>query len=226
MATSFELNAESRNDMGKGAIRRLRRAGKVPGIIYGGDSAPQNLTVGHNELLRRLEDEAFYSHILTINIDGKAEQAVLRDLQRHPSKPIVMHLDLQRVKAGQSLRMHVPLHFLGEQECNGVKNQGGIVSHNRVEVEVECLPKDLPEFIAVDASQLNIGDSIHLSQLTLPAGVTLVELLNFDNLSEEERHEIDQPVLAIHHPRVEKVVDEGAQGDAAATPAAPEGKTP
>jgi large subunit ribosomal protein L25 len=125
--------------------------------------------------------------------------------------------------------MHVPLHFLGEQESNGVKNQGGVVSHNRVEVEVECLPKDLPEFIAVDASKLSVGDSIHLSQLTLPAGVKLVELLNFDNLSEEERHEIDQPVFAIHHPRVEKTVDEESEAGAAATPAtpaAPEGKTP
>lgn len=225
MATSFELNAESRNDMGKGASRRLRRAGKVPGIIYGGDTAPQNLSVGHNELLRRLEDEAFYSHILTINIDGKAEQAVLRDLQRHPAKPVVLHLDLQRVKAGETLRMHVPLHFLGEQECPGVKTHGGIVSHNRVEVEVECLPKDLPEFISVDASQLNIGESIHLSQLTLPAGVTLVELLNFDHMSEEERHEIDQPVFAIHHPRVEKAADEEPAAEAAATTPAPEGKT-
>lgn len=218
MATSFELNAESRNDMGKGASRRLRRTGKVPAIIYGGDSAPQNLSIGHNELLRRLEDEAFYSHILTINIDGKAEQAVLRDLQRHPAKPVVLHLDLQRVKAGQALRMHVPLHFLGEQECPGVKTQGGIVNHNRVEVEVECLPKDLPEYIEVDASALNIGESVHLSQLTMPKGVVLVEFFNYEHLDEEERHEIDQPVIMIAHPRVEKVVEEeeAAEGAEAA----------
>lgn len=214
MATSFELNAESRNDMGKGASRRLRRTGKVPAIIYGGDTAPQNLSIGHNELLRRLEDEAFYSHILTINIDGKSEQAVLRDLQRHPAKPVVLHVDLQRVKAGQALRMHVPLHFKGEQECPGVKTQGGIVNHNRVEVEVECMPKDLPEFIEVDASQLSIGESVHLSQVTLPNGVVLVELHNFEHLDEDERHEIDQPVISIAHPRVEKVVDETAEAEA------------
>lgn len=221
MSVSFELTAESRNDMGKGASRRLRRAGKVPGIIYGGDSEPRALSLVHNELLRRLEDEAFYSHILTINIDGATEQAVLRDLQRHPSKPLVMHVDLQRVKAGETLRMHVPLHFLGEQECPGVKTQGGIVSHSRVEVEVECLPKDLPEYIEVDVSQMNIGESIHLSQLKLPAGVKLVELINFDHMNEEERHEIDQPVIAIHHSRVEVAAEEPAAGE---TPAS-EGKT-
>ena len=218
MSVSFELTAESRNDTGKGASRRLRRDGKVPAIIYGAGKDPQNLSLLHNELQRRLADEAFYSHILTVNIDGKAEQAVLRDLHRHPAKPIVMHVDLQRVKAGEALRMHVPLHFIGEQECPGVKTQGGIVNHNRVEVEVECLPKDLPEYIEVDASQLNIGESVHLSQVNMPKGVVVVELHNFESMTEEERHEVDQPVITIAHPRVEKVVEEVAEE--AAAPAA------
>ena len=176
MATLFELGAELRNDMGKGASRRLRRAGKVPAILYGGDTAPQALSLGHNELLRRLEDEAFYSHILTIHIDGKAEQAVLRDLQRHPAKPVILHADLQRVKAGEKLRMQVPLHFIGADTSPGVKTSGGLFIHELNEVEIECLPKDLPEFIEVDVSTMNVSDHLHLSDLKLPKGVELPEL--------------------------------------------------
>ena len=176
MATTFELNAESRNDMGKGASRRLRRTGKVPAILYGGDSGPQALSLGHNELLRRLEDEAFYSHILTIHIDGKPEQAVLRDLQRHPAKPVILHADLQRVKAGEKLRMQVPLHFIGADIAPGVKTAGGLFIHELNEVEIECLPKDLPEFVEVDVSAMNVSDHLHLSDLKLPAGVELTEL--------------------------------------------------
>jgi large subunit ribosomal protein L25 len=209
MATSFELNAESRNDMGKGASRRLRRTGKVPAILYGGDSGPQALSLGHNELLRRLEDEAFYSHILTIHIDGKAEQAVLRDLQRHPAKPVILHADLQRVKAGEKLRMHVPLHFIGADIAPGVKTAGGLFIHELNEVEIECLPKDLPEFVEVDVSTMNVSDHLHLSDLKLPAGVELTEL------HRGEGH--DLAVAHIEPPRV-------AAEDIEATPA--EGEQP
>jgi large subunit ribosomal protein L25 len=204
MATSFELSAESRNDMGKGASRRLRRDGKVPAIIYGGDTAPQTLALNHNELLRRLEDEAFYSHILTVNIDGKAEQAVLRDLQRHPAKPVILHADLQRVKAGEKLRMHVPLHFTNVDIAPGVKTAGGLFIHELNEVEIECLPKDLPEFIEVDVSGMNVGDHLHLSDLKLTAGVELTEL-----------HRGEGHDLAVAHIEPPRVVEEAA-------PAAPE----
>jgi len=176
MAISFELNAEPRNDTGKGASRRLRRAGKVPAILYGGNEEPRALTLNHNQLLRNLEHEAFYSHILAVNIDGKDTRAVLRDLQRHPSKPTILHVDLLRVSATETLRMHVPLHFLGEDIAPGVKVGGGMVMHELIEVEVECLPQDLPEYIDVDVSGLHVGDSLHLSNLTVPPGLTLVEL--------------------------------------------------
>ncbi len=207
MATVFELSAESRTDLGKGASRRLRHAGKVPAVIYGGDGEPQSLSLIHNELMHRLQDEAFYSHILTINIDGKPEQAVLRDLQRHPSRPIIMHADLQRVKAGEKLHMLVPLHFEGADIAPGVKTAGGLFIHELNEVDVECLPKDLPEFIKVDVSKMNVGDHLHLSDLQMPAGVELVEL------HRGEGH--DLAVAHIEPPRVVEEPTEEASDEAA-----------
>jgi large subunit ribosomal protein L25 len=192
MAISFELTAESRTDMGKGASRRLRHAGKVPAIIYGGDKAPEALTLSHNELLRNLEHEAFYSHILTINSGGSSTSAILRDLQRHPSKPVILHVDLQRVTADEELRTQVPLHIVGEDTCPGIK-AGGLVSHDQTEVEVECLPKHLPEFIEVDISAMEIGDTLHLSDLKGPEGVTLLELVR------GEDHDLG--VVSIHAKR-------------------------
>jgi len=192
MAISFELNAEPRSDMGKGASRRLRQAGKVPAILYGGDKEPETLTLSHNELLRNLQHEAFYSHILTVKSAGGTTSAILRDLQRHPSKPVILHVDLQRVSATEKLRTQVPLHFIGEDKSPGVK-AGGMVSHETTEVEVECLPKDLPEFIEVDLSAVDVGETIHLSDLQLPAGVTLLEL------ARGEDH--DQGVATIHAKR-------------------------
>lgn len=209
MAISFELNAEPRADTGKGASRRLRHAGKVPAIIYGGDKAPEALTLSHNELLRNLEHEAFYSHILTINTGGKSTSAILRDLQRHPSKPVIMHVDLQRVSADEELRTQVPVHFIGEDVCPGVK-AGGLVMHELTEVEIECLPKDLPEYIEVDMSALDVGDTVHLSDLKVPDGVTLMEL------ARGEDHDLS--VASIHAKRVETEEEEGevAEGGAAA----------
>jgi large subunit ribosomal protein L25 len=192
MAISFELTAESRTDMGKGASRRLRHAGKVPAIIYGGDKAPEALTLSHNELLRNLEHEAFYSHILTINSGGSSTSAILRDLQRHPSKPVILHVDLQRVTADEELRTQVPLHIIGEDTCPGIK-AGGLVSHDQTEVEVECLPKHLPEFIEVDISAMEVGDTLHLSDLKVPEGVTLLELVR------GEDHDLG--VVSIHAKR-------------------------
>jgi large subunit ribosomal protein L25 len=205
MASSFELTAEPRTDMGKGASRRLRHAGKVPAIIYGGDKDPESLTLSHNQLIRNLENEAFYSHILTIKIGGTETPAILRDLQRHPSRPVVMHVDLQRVNMSETLRTNVPLHFLGEDTSAAVK-AGALVSHELTDVEVECLPQDLPEFIAVDITGLEIGDSIHLSELAVPAGVTLVEL--------ERGEDHDLAVVSLHAPRVVEEEEEEAAPEA------------
>ncbi len=176
MATDFILEAEGRSDVGKGASRRLRRAGRVPAILYGAGKDPASLSLEHRQIAYHLENEAFYSHILTVRVDGKDEQAVLKDLQRHPFKPKVLHVDLQRVSAGEKIRVHVPLHFLHEDTCKGVK-AGGILSHNLTQVEVSCLPKNLPEFIEVDVAELDLDGVLHLSELKMPAGVELIELI-------------------------------------------------
>ncbi|MDX1696729.1 MAG: 50S ribosomal protein L25/general stress protein Ctc [Thiohalobacterales bacterium] len=213
MATSFELNAEPRTDTGKGASRRLRHAGKVPAIMYGGGKDPESLTLSHNEVLRNLEHEAFYSHILSIKVGGSETRAILRDMQRHPSKPVVLHIDLQRISESEKLKTNVPLHFAGEDTAPGVK-AGGLVSHELTEVAVECLPKDLPEFIEVDISGLDVGQSLHLSDLAVPEGVTLTEL------ARGEDHDLS--VVSIHAKRVTEEPEEAA----AAEGAEPEGGEP
>lgn len=192
MAIDFELVAETRNAKGKGASRRLRHANKVPGIIYGGEKPAVPVTLEHNSLLKHLEHEAFYSHILTVKLDGKEEKAVLRDLQRHPHKPRIVHLDLQRVSATQKLRMRVPLHFTNADIAPGVKQSGGVVSHLISDLEVSCFPQHLPEFIEVDLSQVKLNESVHLSHLKLAEGVELVALAHGD----------DRAVASIHMPRV------------------------
>jgi len=170
----FELIAQSRTLQGTSASRRLRRASKVPGIVYGGEAAPVSIEVEHNDLLLKLKKEAFHSTIINLVVDGKKEQVLLRDTQVHAYKPLVLHVDFQRVDATHELHVKVPLHFINEEIAPGVKLNGGLVNHVTTEVDVQCLAKDLPEFIEVDLSALKIGDSIHLSQLKLPNGVKLV----------------------------------------------------
>ncbi len=179
----FQLKAEPRSDKGKGASRRLRRANRVPAIMYGADKEPTSITLNHDDLIRALQHEAFYSHVLTIDVGGQAEKAVLRDVQRHPARPIILHIDLQRVSETEKIRVHVPLHFIGQDVAPGVKLGGGVVSHLLTEVEVSCLPKHLPEFIDVDLSNLNIGESVHMSDLKLSEGVELVELAHGRDLA-------------------------------------------
>lgn len=192
MPVELKLTAETRADLGKGASRRLRRAKKVPAVLYGGHKEPTSLTLASQQLLRLMEEEAFYSQILTIEIDGKAEQAVVKDIQRHPFKPLVAHVDLQRVVAGEALRAHIPLHFMNQEAP--VKAHGGVIHHDMVEVEVECLPKDLPQYIEVDCGQLTVGGSIHLSEVKLPKGVTIPALA--------QGPDHDLPVVSLHASRV------------------------
>ncbi len=213
----FVVNAEIRDDMGKGASRRLRHEGKVPAVIYGTGKDPVSLTLVHKDLYHHLENEAFYSHILTIDVAGKKEQAVLKDLQRHPAKPLILHADFLRVSANEKIRMSVPLHYIGEDVAPGVKIGGGKVGHNMNEVEISCLPKDLPEFIEVDMSAVELDQSVHLSDLKLPTGVESVEL------SHGPEH--DLPVANIYTPRAiveEEVV--AAEGEAVEGEAAAEGE--
>ncbi|NIB40144.1 50S ribosomal protein L25/general stress protein Ctc [Pseudomaricurvus alkylphenolicus] len=177
MSEDFVLNAEIREDAGKGASRRLRRLeGQAPAIIYGGDKAPVNIQIPHKDLIKQLENEAFYSHVITINVGGDAESVLLKDLQRHPAKAIVMHADFLRVDANKKVTVKVPLHFVNEDTSKGVKLQGGKVSHNLTELEVSCLPSNLPEFIEVDLAEVEAGQIVHISDLKLPEGVTSVAL--------------------------------------------------
>ena len=177
MSDQFELNAEVRNDMGKGASRRLRRStGLIPAIIYGGDKSPLPLTLNRKDLEKALENEAFYSHVLTVNVGKDKEKAILKDLQRHPAKNSVMHVDFMRVDDKVAIKVHVPIHFLNEDSCEGVKTQGGVIQHQTTDIEVQCLPADIPAFIEVDMLNLEVGQIVHLSDITLPAGVTSVAL--------------------------------------------------
>jgi large subunit ribosomal protein L25 len=214
MKTSFELVAEFRETQGKGASRRLRHEGKVPAILYGGHIGARTLTLNHQKLLIMLDNERFYSTILNLKVGDQTQAAILKDVQRHPFKNAIVHVDFQRVEENEKIRISIPLHFTGAAVSPGVKTQGGIVSHMRTEAEVSCLPKDLPEFIEVDISGLSLNESIHLSQLKVPAGVVLVELAKED-----------AAVVAIHSPRAEEpeptaaAVAPAAEG-AAAAPAA------
>ena len=175
----FNLDASVRTDLGKGASRRLRREDKLPGIIYGGEEAPVSITLDHNKVNNSADFEAFYSHVLEINLDGKVVEVLVKDMQRHPFKPKITHIDFQRVIAGQDVHTNVPLHFVNEEASAAVK-AGGIAEHHVTEIEVTCLPKNLPEFIEVDMAGVEMGQTLHLSDLTLPAGVSSVELAKND----------------------------------------------
>jgi large subunit ribosomal protein L25 len=175
MAENFEVIAETRTDLGKGASRRLRHADKVPGVVYG-SGEPVSITMAHSDMLKHVANEAFFSHVLDLQIDGKSEMAIVRDMQRHPAKQIIMHIDFMRVKKGVALHMNVPLHFINEDTCTGVKVGGGLLSHLITEIEIACLPKDLPEFIEVDVAALELGSTLQLSEITLPKGITSVAL--------------------------------------------------
>jgi len=175
MSNVFEFVAESRGQSGKSAAKRARRTGNVPAVIYGGHSEPQMLMLNHNEVIKHLAHEAVYSHVLDINVDGKTEKAVLKGVQRHPAKFQVLHMDFLRVTMSEALKVHVPLHFTNEQTSVGGK-KGGIAAHAMIDVEVSCLPTALPDYIEVDLAGLDIGESVHLSDIVLPAGVEIVAL--------------------------------------------------
>lgn len=190
MSKEFTLQAEARSEQGKGASRRLRRENKVPAVIYGAGTPAQSISLKHNELIRNLQDEAFYSQLISVNFGERKEIVILRALQRHPAKPIILHADLQRIKDDEVIEVHIPLHFLNEESSVGVKVNGGTVSRILNEVVVACLPKSIPEYIEVDMANVDKGQIVHLSDLKLPEGVSLPELaLGSDH---------NQAVVAIH----------------------------
>lgn len=214
MSTEHKLTATSRDVEGKGASRRLRRSGHAPAIVYGAKQAPKNIQIEHNHLWLVSQNEWFYSSILQLEIDGKVEKVLLRDLQRHPYKQQIMHLDFLRVDENSPIRFKVPLHFLNQEKSPAGKSAGVVITHELNEVEVSALPKDLPEFIEIDLGELKVGDIVHLSQLKLPAGVTIPAL----KLGKEH----DLAVVIAKHARVE--AEETAAPAAAEVPSTKAGK--
>ena len=200
----FELVAEARTDVGKGASRRLRRDGKLPGIVYGTDKEVSMITLEHSKVMHNLENEAFYSHILTLKIGKEAkEKVVLKDLQRHPYKSSLLHIDLQRINDKEALTMRIPLHYVNEEKCAGVK-EGGVVSHLVTELDIVCLPKDLPEYLEVDMLEVNLNETVLLSDLKLPEGVQFYSLLHGGDDA--------QPIATVHLPKAVEV-DEDIEGE-------------
>lgn len=199
MSSVFEFVAESRSATGSSAAKVVRRQGRVPAVIYGGDSAPEMLSLDHNDVLKHLAHEAVYSHVLDLTIGGKSEKAVLKHIQRHPAKPQILHIDFMRVDESHKLKVHVPLHFVNESTSVGVK-KGGVVNHAMADVEVSCMPTNLPEFIEVDLAGVDIGDIVHLSNLILPTGVEIPVLV--------QGVEHDHPVVQIVK---SKVTEESAE---------------
>jgi len=214
MSDLIDVQATSRSVLGKGASRRLRRENLVPGILYGADEDPQTINLKHNEVLKHLENDAFYSQLLMLSVDGQEPvRTLLRDVQRHPHKLQILHLDFQRVVAGAELTLTVPLVFTNEEVCYGVKTEGGMITHNESEVAIACLPRNIPENFEIDTTDLKIGDSVHLSDLDLPEGVRLTDLV-------EKGDDSDRALLSVIASR--KTLEE--EDEAAAEAAAAEGE--
>ena len=212
MRISFTFGADVRETQGKGASRRLRHTGKVPAILYGAREEPQALILDQQNLLTMIADERFYSSIVRLKIGERTQEAIIKDVQMHPAKNVVVHVDLQRVVENETIRIRLPIHFRGESVSPGVKTQGGVVSHMRADVEVSCLPKDLPEFLELDLSGMSLNETKFLADIPLPAGVAIPELTRRN-----------APVVSIHAPRAEEPEPVAAEA-AAAVPA--EGAAP
>ncbi|RDX38235.1 50S ribosomal protein L25/general stress protein Ctc [Kangiella sp. HD9-110m-PIT-SAG07] len=211
--SDFTLKAELRSDIGKGASRRLRRlADKIPAIVYGGKEDAKSITLEHDEINNMLDDEAAYSSIINLNIDGETEEVLIKDLQRHPFKLKLLHVDFKRIVRGENMEANVPLHFINEDAAPG-KKDGGIMSHQLTTVEISCRPRNLPEYIEVDLGEMNIGDSIHLSEITLPEGVELIAFMHGDV------EDNDLTVANMVPPAVEEVEEDADEVDETEVPA-------
>ena len=202
MATKYKLAAEIREDLGKGASRRLRLDDKIPAVLYGAGRPAWSLTLNKNQLNRNLQEESFYAAIIELTLEGKKQKVFLRDLQRHPARQLILHVDLQRVRDDVEMTVVLPLHFLNEEEAHGVKMEGGIITRNLSDIEIVCLPGVLPEYIELDLADLKLGESLHLSDIKFPEGVTSTELAH------GEGH--DHSVITIHAPRAEEVIEDEA----------------
>ena len=209
MSTDFTLHAQGREDTGKGASRRLRRlAGEIPAIVYGGKKDSAKISLVHKDVMKALENEAFYSHIIALDIDGKSEDVIVKDVQRHPAKAIILHMDFLRVSKNTKLQTRVPLHFINEDDCVGVKLGGGLISHSMTELEIMCLPSDLPEYLEVNMAEVELGQTLHISDIKLPKGVESVALSHGDD------H--DLPIAAVNKSKAKAEDEDAPAADAPA----------
>ena len=213
MSDTIHLNADPRSDSGKGASRRLRHQGLVPAIVYGGDSDPVQVSLDHNKFMHELDHETIYTQVVELQVGGLTEEVILRDLQRHPYKNKIMHADFFRIDKNTPIKIIVPIHVNNAEECVGVKMDGGMITQLVTEIEIIALPKDLPEYLELDAENLNLGETLHLSDIKMPQGV---ELTAMQNIEETEHDDHDLGVLAVVKTREEVIEDEA--------PEAPEGE--
>ena len=206
MASNFALSARNRNMLGKAEVRRMRRLnGEVPAVIYGGKIDPQSISLVHKDVMKALENESFYAHIINLKIDGKDEEVVIKDIQRHPAKATVLHMDFLRINKSTYLNIKIPLHFANESACVGVRKQGGTISRTMSELEVKCLPKDIPEYIEVDVSNLAVGETLHISSINLPRGVESVVL--------SQGPEYDLPVAVVNKSKGSSTTSDASEGE-------------
>ncbi len=207
MSDTIHLIAEPRSDSGKGASRRLRHQGLIPAIVYGGDSDPEQISIAHNKFMHELDHETIYTQVVELQVGDKTEEVILRDLQRHPYKNKVLHADFFRIDKNTPIKIVVPIHVLNAEECVGVKMDGGMMTQVVTEIEIIALPKDLPEYLEIDAENLHLGESLHLSDIKMPAGVEITAMLNIE---ETEHDDHDLGVLSVVKTRAEEVIEDEA----------------
>lgn len=217
MSETIHLNAALRSDSGKGASRRLRRQGLVPAIVYGGDKDPAMISIAHNEFIHELENEAIYSQVIELRVDERRQEVILRDLQRHPYKNRVIHADFYRIDQNKPINVTVPLHVLNEENCVGVRQDGGVISHLVTDIEVIALPRNLPEYLEIDARDLHLGETLHLTDIKLPEGVEIVALSHLEGVEDIEHDDHNVGVLTVFKPRQEVIEEEAPEA-----PEAPE----
>ena len=207
MSDTIHLIAEPRSDSGKGASRRLRHQGLIPAIVYGGDSDPEQISIAHNKFMHELDHETIYTQVVELQVGDKTEEVILRDLQRHPYKNKVLHADFFRIDKNTPIKIVVPIHVLNAEECVGVKIDGGMMTQVVTEIEIIALPKDLPEYLEIDAENLHLGETLHLSDIKMPAGVEITAMLNIE---ETEHDDHDLGVLSVVKTRAEEVIEDEA----------------
>jgi len=217
MSETIHLNAELRSDSGKGASRRLRRQGLVPAIVYGGDREPAKISIAHNEFIHELENETIYTQVIELRVADRKQDVILRDLQRHPYKNKVIHADFYRIDENKPIKVVVPIHVVNEDKCIGVKGDGGVISHLVTEVEIIALPKNLPEYLEIDALNLHLGETLHLTDIKMPEGVQIVALSHLDDVEDIEHDDHNVGVLSVFKPRQEVIEEEAPEA-----PEAPE----